>query len=150
MRIRLRSVGHQVGRRGAFLLFLAFLDTIFGYFILYPPPEEIAQKYPFWPPWAWGAAWLAVAAACLLGAFLRRDRIPYTMASLIKTAWGLRYAWLWFTGSAPFAWVSTTLWLCFSAIVLVVASWPEVSEVPVIYVPLPPHDGGDDEPRPGN
>jgi hypothetical protein len=77
-----------------------------------------------------------VGAICLFSAFLRgkRDRIAFSVSAFLKTAWALRYAWLWHLG-LPEAWLAVVVWLAFAATVLVIASWPE----PVIIIdpPLP-------------
>lgn len=127
--VRLRSwwhaLRHRVGRRGLFLSFLAVLDFTVGYFLLSPPPGGPVQQYPFMPHQAWGAAWLAVGVACAYGMFLKSDRVPYALAALLQAAWALRYAYLWYLGITPYAWVSVVIWLAFAFTVLVVAGWPE-------------------------
>lgn len=124
MRQHLSNFRRQVGRRGLFLAFLAILDVIYGYFVLNPPPGSPGQYYPLLPEDTWGILWLVTGTACALGIFTRRDRIPYTMGALMMTAWGLRYAYLWYLGIA-YAWVSTAVWLAFAFTIVVIASWPE-------------------------
>lgn len=120
----LRSVRNRVGRRGAFLAFLSIINFVYGAFLLDPPGRAIPEPYPFMPEKAWGIWWLVTGFSCVTGMFLRRDRVSYGMAALMMTAWGLRYAYLWYLG-VPFAWVSMVIWLCFSLTILIVASWPE-------------------------
>ncbi len=124
----------HAGRRGAFLAFLAVLDFAFGYSLLVVPRFP-AESFDFVIPLhAWGWAWITVGAVCAAGVPARRDRVPYTLAAVLKTAWGLGYAWAWWQG-APNAWISVTVWLCFALTVTLVAGWPE----PIVIIrPDPP------------
>lgn len=130
---RAARLRRRIGRRGAFLGFLAILDIIYGYFITRPPAGIPPQPYPVFPAVVWGAWWLLTGAACTAGMLMKVDRVPYNMAALIKTAWGLRFAYLWYTG-VQYAWVSMVIWLCFAAVVLVISGWAE-------EVSLPPEAG---------
>jgi len=114
----------HAGRRGAFLGFLAVLDLAFGYSLLIVPRFP-GKSFDFVIPLhAWGWAWIAVGIACVAGIFARQDRVPYTLAAVLKAAWGLTYAWVWWQG-APNAWISVTVWLSFAVTVMLVAGWPE-------------------------
>jgi hypothetical protein len=127
----LERLKRQVGRRGAFLLFLAMLDVVYGYYILDPPkglPRSV-YTYPLLPSGVWGCWWLATAGICLAGAFMKSDRVAYGAAALIKTAWGLRFVYQWYLG-VSMAWVSMSVWLVFAFIVLVIAGWPEQAPGP--------------------
>ena len=131
---KLRRLRARIGRRGAFLGFLAMLDVVIGWFLLYPPAGSPPQPYPLLPAQAWAAWWLATAAACTAGMFLRTDRVAYAAAALLKTGWALRYAYLWYTG-VPQSWVAMAIWLAFAGAVLIIAGWPEA--VTVRDVPHP-------------
>lgn len=121
---RVRVLRSRVGRRGLFLLFLAVLDIIFGYFLHSPPPSALRDTFMLLPQEVWAWWWIGTGAACLVGAFMRNDRVPYALGALLLSAWGLRYAYLWYN-DIPFAWVSLTIWLAFAFTVVVVAGWPE-------------------------
>lgn len=114
----------KIGRRGAFLLFLAVLDSVYGSFLVGSPAVAEREPYPYLPPFSWGIIWLITACVCITSSFAKRDRIAYGMAAFMKSAWGLRYTYLWYLGF-PYAWISSVIWLCFAFTVLVVASWPE-------------------------
>lgn len=112
---------HQVGRRGAFLAFLAFLDYAFAWSNWYlPPPQPMVV-----PAHVWAVGWLAAAVACTVGVFLRRDRVPYTAASTVKAAFAAANGYEWLVKHEPYGWVNTLFWLVFALIVLMVASWPD-------------------------
>jgi hypothetical protein len=124
MRDLAERFGRRVGRRGAFLLFLAILDVVFASYLLNPPAGLPAQTYPLLPGTVWGTWWAATGVVCIFGAFLKVDRVAYGLAALLKAAWGLRYAYLWYTGVSE-SWAAMTVWLVFAVTVLIVAGWPE-------------------------
>lgn len=124
MNYLLWRIRNRIGRRGGFLLFLAILDMIYGYFLLLPPASVAPQLYPLLPRFAWAICWLAVAAICVVGSVRKHDRLAYGFAALLKAGWGLRFAYLWYLG-VPFSWVSMVIWLCFAGTVVMVSGWPE-------------------------
>ncbi len=127
---QLRALRHRIGRRGLFLGFLAVLDGVFGYFLLIPPVGfSPTQVFPLLPETAWAVAWLTVGASCIVGMFMKVDRVPYMLAALLKASWGLRYAYIWYKGLAPYAWVSLVIWLAFAGTVMMVAGWPEAKVI---------------------
>lgn len=116
----------QVGRRGAFLAFLALLDILYGYSILTimatPPRLHLLLTYE-----QWGWAWLGVGVALLPGVFVRRDRFYYGLAAFLMAAWGGAWVDVWVSDPATLrAWVSVLVWFSFAGLVLVVSTWPEV------------------------
>lgn len=133
-------IRRRIGRRGAFLIFLAFLDFVYGYYLVYPPPQApaITRYFPVLPAEFWGGWWIATGVLCIAGAFMRSDRIAYGMAATIKAAWGLRYIYLWYL-HAPLAWVSATIWMIFAGVILVIAGWPEE----IVNLPDLPERAGD-------
>lgn len=138
--------GRRPGRRGAFLAFLAILDTAYGYSLLQPPARPGAaagaaaarSQYPILPERAWAVIWLAAAAVCASGILARSDRVQYAAAATLKVAWAARSAWLWHL-HVPLAWISVTVWLAFAATVIIIAGWPEPGRPPVF--PPPPRPG---------
>lgn len=125
----------RAGRRGAFLAFLAVLDYLYGW-SLYTSPLPQQHSLDLLLPWqAWGIAWLTAGGICTAGVLMRRDRVPYAAAVLIKTAWGLLYLSLWLRGTYYRGWVSAVIWLCFAAAVLVIAGWPEPGKVIAVAPP---------------
>lgn len=138
----LRQAGGLIGRRGAFLAFLALLDTSYGYILLTIPPA--LQSLDLMLPWrAWAILWLATGGICLTGVFARRDLIQYTLAAALKTAWALLYVRLAAVQHVPYAWISAIVFLALAATVLLISSWPETVTVPA---PGPAFPGGPDDP----
>ena len=132
-----RSVASRAGRRGAFLLFLAVLDGLYGYSLLVTPSPQRAQDFLL--PWeAWAGIWLGTGAVCLSGVFARRDKAQFTAAVTLKLAWGLLYAQLWLAGAVPRAWVAALVWLAFAAAVFLVSGWPEPVRITRPPDPDPP------------
>lgn len=116
----------RVGRRGAFLLFLALLDVLYGYSLLVTPPQGPGLHLVLSLD-VWGWCWVATGIALLLGAFVKRDRVFFALAAFIKSAWAGAWVSVWVADDFyPRAWVSVLIWAAFAAAVLVVASWPEV------------------------
>ena len=117
---------HRVGRRGAFLLFLALVDFIYGYSILLIANPVWSRIDLFLPSVAWGIIWIAVGFICLVQAFFTIDRLAYSLAVGTKVVWSLAMFSSWvFTGTNPVGWVSGTLFLGFAAITSIVSYWPE-------------------------
>lgn len=118
-----RALVHRVGRRGAFLAFLAILDYLYAVSLWpFQVPRHITLIVS---PKEWAAAWFVVALACTVGVFLRRDRVPYSIAAAIKACWSALYFHLWLVQHFPDAWVSAVVWLTFALIVVMVSSWPD-------------------------
>ena len=121
-----RKVVRRVGRRGAFLAFLAVLDVAYGWSLYVVSPAH--RVYDLLLPWqAWGIIWLSVGAVCAIGAVLRTgaDRVAFALAAALKTFWGLVFVRVWLYDHVPRGWVSVVIWLAFAAVVLLVSSWPE-------------------------
>jgi hypothetical protein len=113
---------YHAGRRGAFLAFLTVLDIVYGYSLIVLPRASLHLSLVL-PLHAWGWIWVGTAVCCASGIFLQRDRVPYAIAALVKTAWGLTFAWLWYQGLPE--WPSVVIWLSFALVVILVAGWPE-------------------------
>ena len=130
------GVRHRIGRRGAFLLFLAILDAAVGYSLLTAPPAEIAAVHLVLPPAFWAWAWLAVGAVCAVSAFLARDRAGFALAAGLKAAWAGVTARAWLIYHIPQGWVGVIFWLAFAITVLLISGWPEAPPPPL--KPPPP------------
>ncbi len=123
---------HRIGHRGAFLLFLAVLDVLFGYALLQP---HVILFRTILSSTEWSALWLGTGTICLIQAFMKWDRIAFTLAIGLKTAWGMLMLHWWLVQHQPLGWISIIIWWSFAAVIGVVASWPE----PVNWVdPEPP------------
>ena len=113
---------NRIGHRGAFLLFLALLDFLYGWSLLVVPAPELKHVLPFH---VWGFIWIAGGVACLIGAFLRMDRIPYGVAATVKAGWAMAWVKIWVFNDIPRAWVSVAIWAAFAGLVVIVSTWPE-------------------------
>lgn len=120
MRKIVGPVRHQIGRRGAFLGFLAFLDYVYAFAFWQIPGMPVMG-----PPIVWAIAWFGAAVACTVGTFLRKDRVPYTIASTVKTAFAAQFCYLWVVRHMPYGWIDATFWFVFSLVVLMISSWPD-------------------------
>jgi hypothetical protein len=129
-----QKLKHRIGRRGAFLGFLAVLDLCYGYSLLTTPP---VLKYDLLLPWwAWGVIWLAVGAFALSGMFFRKDWPQYTVCAVLKAAWAALSAHLWLIQHLPRGWVSVVIWAAFSVTVVLVGGWPECeNDLPPVELP---------------
>lgn len=121
-------VSRHVGRRGAFLAFLAVLDLAYGYslFVTAAPQRQVNLLLP-WQ--VWGYIWAGVGVVCLSGVFVRVDRVQFAAAAALDAAWGLLYLHVWLVQNAPRAWVAVVIWLSFAVTVLIVSGWPEPSRI---------------------
>lgn len=136
-----RTLKRRIGRRGASLLFFAFLDVAYAGSLAIPPKgpamsptlQFVASLAPL--P-AWATLWGAVGIVCLIGAFKRRDRIAFGAAMALKVLWGLTYAGGWLLANLDRAWVGAALWLALSGWVYIISTWPEPAEG------LPPTESG--------
>jgi hypothetical protein len=136
LRARAGWLARRLGRRGAFLCFLAVLDFSYGYALLsLSVPALRASPDLLLPVAVWGWIWIAAGAVCASGAPLRRDWPQFAAAATLKAAWAAVYADIWTVQHRTDAWVSVVVWASFALTVLVVASWPEQVTVPE---PVPP------------
>lgn len=121
---------HRVGRRGAFLCFLALLDIIYGYSMLFPTTRSLSTPTSQFimhvaPLWAWGSLWLTTGVVCAIYAFREKDAPGYAAAMFIKILWGLTFLLGWIFVDVERGYLSSAIWLAFAAVVALIASWPE-------------------------
>lgn len=135
----------RVGRRGLFLLFLALLDLLYGYSLLAAPISGGGDGEPLLlvlPGVAWGWCWLGTGAALAVGAFTRRDRLYFALASFLMAAWAGAWAAAWLShndDASSRSWATVVIWGAFAGVVLVISTWPEVKP---LSPPAPPGGGG--------
>ncbi|MFI7630283.1 hypothetical protein [Microbispora rosea] len=120
-----------MGRRGLFLLFLAFLDTVSAVRFAWPSPDVLhTPAYVFLSALAplsfWAALWAAVGALCLVQAFKQRDAIAFGFAAAIKFLWSAIYLIAWVLDEVPQAYASAAFWVFAGAVVHVISTWPEI------------------------
>lgn len=121
---------HRIGRRGAFLLFLALLDLIYGFSFMFPP--QIPAYYPTYaflssimPLEAWGLLWMGVGVICLIFAFKKYDAPAYAAAMFLKSFWAAVFLLGWMFVGLDRGWVSATVWGAFAAVLALISTWPE-------------------------
>ena len=120
----------RVGRRGAALLFFAFLDLIYCWSLLDPPRstrDTAASVFlaSILPLWLWALVWGIVGVICLVGAFRRRDEWAYTAAIAVKVLWGSLFAGGWLFADLERGYVSAAVWFALALLVALIAGWPE-------------------------
>lgn len=127
----LRRLGYQVGRRGAFLLFLALLDLIYAYSLGWP--TEQSRHTPtsrflveVMPLWVWAVLWGAAGLTCLVFAFRRVDWPGFMAGMLIKVGWALLFLIGWLSRQVERGYLTATIWGAFALLLLLVAGWPEL------------------------
>lgn len=132
MRVRTYRVlsSTRVGYRGAFLLFLAVIDLVYGWFLVNPTPESQRTSQFIWrdeimPTQAWGVIWLMAAVVLALSAFIRQDRVGYGVAIALKLAWAFVAAAAGFTGHVQGAWTTVAIWGGFAALTILESGRPE-------------------------
>jgi len=118
------KVVYRCGHRGAFLLFLALLDGLYGYSLFIEPGPTVSIDLWFPVP-VWAIIWLVTGLILLTGVFAIHDRIHYALAATVKAAWAAAWLNIWIFGTVPRAWISVVIWAAFAATVVVVSSWPE-------------------------
>jgi hypothetical protein len=118
----------RVGRRGSFLIFLALLDLLFGYSLLTPAgPQGEVDLYLPEDAWAW--IWIGVGVVCLFSAFVKSDRIAFTLAATLLIMWSGLMAIIWHVDRIPRGWVSAVIFFAFGIVCLIVSSWPEPPKI---------------------
>lgn len=123
----MRGAARRIGRRGAFLAFLALLDVAYGYSLLEATAAQRRMLDLLLPWLAWCVIWLAVGAVCAAGVFLPTgaDRYAFGCAALLKAVWAAVFIRVWLFDHVPRGWVSVLIWLIFAGAVLVVSDWAE-------------------------
>lgn len=128
-----KRILHQAGRRGAFLLFLALIDTAYGYGLLVSPAAGASLNLLL-PPDVWGVLWLAIGVVCLSGVLKSYDRFQYTCSAVFKTLWALTLTRVWLAQQIPLIWLQAIIWLAFAATVVLISGWHENT---LLYIQSP-------------
>lgn len=137
-------LGKHLGRRGMALLFFALLDAGIAYGIFtidsYPLAVQAAVKASYagqtalMSLTAWGWVWALVGAICAIQAFTKHDRLAFFLAAALKGGWAGGFIIGFFFYDIPRAWLSTTVYLSFSAFVLTMSGWEENHHRPIVLV----------------
>ena len=141
-----RALLRRVGRRGAALLFFAFLDLVYSVSMFNPPREALRSPTLLFvdsilPLWAWGVLWGITGLICLIHAFRINDKIGFTAAITLKTLWGSIFVYAAAAGLIDRAYVSAAIWLSLAGWVGIIATWPEPTvrpaDEPAVTAPDP-------------
>lgn len=129
-----RVLTHRIGRRGAFLLFLALLDFIYSFSLLTPSQAARSQPTLLYLMHVgglklWALLWFAAGLACLISAFRKKDSVGFAAAMFIKILWAILFLLGWLFAGVERGYLSTTIWGAFALILALIASWPEPSEI---------------------
>jgi hypothetical protein len=122
----------RIGRRGAALLFFAFLDLVYSLSLLSPPAE--ARNNPSFryiaaiaPLKFWAVLWGIGFLACLFYAFRFSDRVGFAVAIAIKVLWGVLYLIGWMFFGLDRGYVSAAIWLSLAGWIAIISTWPDIS-----------------------
>jgi hypothetical protein len=64
-----------------------------------------------------------------VGAFLRRDRIPFAVAMAIKVLWAVVTMAGWLFGGVERGYVAAAVWLGLAGWVAIISGWPEERQI---------------------
>ncbi|MGK5737284.1 hypothetical protein [Micromonospora sp. URMC 103] len=120
----------RVGHRGSALLFLAFVDFVYCYRLLFPSHDDqngawLSFLAGILPLWVWGALWGGVGLVCLSQASQRRDSIAFASAIGIKVLWASLSLASGLLGDVEVWFINAVIWTAFAGFVGIIASWPE-------------------------
>lgn len=125
---RLARFARRIGRRGAWLLFLAFVDLLYGLGLpelLRRPTSGLAFLTSLLPAQVWAGLWVAVAAACLIQAFVVRDRVAFSAGALLMMLWGMFHLVGWLLIDVPRGQIGAAIFLAFAGVTLLISGWRE-------------------------
>ncbi|MFG1898702.1 hypothetical protein ACGFIP_32310 [Micromonospora zamorensis] len=128
MRRAAEGLRRRVGHRGATLLFLALVDFVYCYRLLYPSDSNgqwIQFLARILPLWVWAVLWGGVGLLCLLRSWRRRDSAAFAFAIGIKVLWALLSLTSGLTGAVDQWYVNAVIFAGFAAFAGNTATWPE-------------------------
>lgn len=132
LRTARRRLVRRIGRRGSTLLFLGLLSVLFSISLVNPATTQgsgAASIYRFIdglvPLTTLAFIWGVVGVVCLYQAFIRQDRIAFSLSSALILGWGVLYASAWLFYGVDRAWVGAVIWLAFGGWIYIVSTWPE-------------------------
>ena len=127
-----QTLAHRLGRRGAALLWIGFLDLVIGWSLVDPVSRPLVRHAPIYhaafqlaAPSVWAALWAAAGLVCLVQAPMRLDRVGFACAIAVKLTWALLITVSWLADGAVRGWLSAVVWYTFAAFIGVIAGWPE-------------------------
>lgn len=137
------GLAERIGRRGAALLILAFVDFGVGWSFIDPTPEAAAAQNAVWrehfaPSWFWGGLWIAVGAVCLVSALARgTDTAGFMCAVGLKILWSSLEGTGWLAGAINQGYRPALIWLGFACFIFVVAGMAERHPPPAAATTAP-------------
>lgn len=136
----LGRVLRRIGRRGASLMFVGLVCLVIAASLAFPPEEVRANSgylmlTVFLPLGVWAAIWGITGLVCLAQAFVRSDRVAFSLATALMCAWGAIYIFGSFSGVNPRGWVSGGVWLGFGGWLTLISTWPESVDPHVEVLP---------------
>lgn len=122
--------GWHVGRRGAFLLFLALLDIISAVGLAFPTARSVNNPTTVFlaslmPMWAWGVLWALVGFICLFFAFRRKDSVGFAAAMFLKVLWAAMFLLGWLFADVERGYLAFVIWGAFAGVVKIIEGWQE-------------------------
>jgi hypothetical protein len=132
MRVRTYRVlsSTRLGYRGSFLLALALVDMVYGWYLINPTPEATRTSQFIWrdhimPTEAWGVIWVSAAVILITTAFMQQDRIGYAVAIALKFGWAFLSAMAGVAGHVQGAWTTVAIWGVFGVLTVLESGRPE-------------------------
>jgi hypothetical protein len=132
MKIRTYRVlsSSRLGYRGAFLLWLALVDFVYGWFLINPTDEQLQTTQFVWrdhimATQGWGAIWLGAGVVLTITAFMKQDRVGYAVAIALKFSWAFIAIMAGLTGHVQGAWTTVTIWGVFGGLTVMESGRPE-------------------------
>lgn len=127
----------RIGRRGAFLLILSFLQALLGWTTLGTPPLTVQNLTVFRdiPLWVLACTWLIPAVVSFFASWSRPgglDGPAFFLGYGFFFLWGAAYVASWWPLgdlAAGGAWRPAGFYLCIAGLILVTSGWPEVSQI---------------------
>lgn len=124
------SVLRHIGRRGASLLFVAFIGIVLALSLLAPSPAQVSTLGQVVPLKLWAVAWSVTAALCVFQAFRRNDRLAFAVAVAMFTSWAMQYIVAWVSGVTERGYLAAAVYIAFGGWLAVIATWPEALRLP--------------------
>lgn len=124
----------RLGRRGASLLILGALFTLYGLNLLNETtPSRLLQVLVDPLPLAfWGWAWIVAGVTAGVQAFTcSREAVwSFTSLAVVSWLWAAGFIAAWVRHDVPNGHIGTLLFASLAALIIVIAGWPEPRRLP--------------------
>jgi len=129
MKIAIHKLINKVGRRGAFLLFLALLDFVYAFALYFPGAAAITPIYLYLsntaPLEVFATLWAIVGVLCSIYAFRKEDAPAFAAAIFIKASWAVIFLLGWLFADVDRGYLTGAVWGAFAAVVGLISTWPD-------------------------